>query len=102
MEPSQSATGEMEAAVPVAEVLLRELRILLQRPETPLEIIEAAIHVADSPSRCLRVIFQPTGAPAADHWTPVVKGSNLLIELVAAIRARDWQKVVVLEHNIRS
>jgi hypothetical protein len=79
---------------------LNELTGLLLLPDTPVEAVECAQRVVDQFQGCVVVVFEPCGASVADNWTPRLQSSDFFPEFVAAVRARDWQQVVVLEHAI--
>jgi hypothetical protein len=82
--------------------ILDELTSLLLLPETPLEAIEGARDALNCIKKCLVFVPQLACTSVADDFAPLLQSSDLFVEFVAAVRARNWPKVSVLVHSFRS
>jgi hypothetical protein len=79
---------------------VNELRKLLLRPKTPRETVERALYVAKSVKHSLVFVPQAPGTPMAVDGATLFQGTDFFLEFVAAVRARDWEKVGILHDQI--
>jgi hypothetical protein len=80
--------------------LMFELGRRIRAQEVPREVIEAAARLAEHPEKLLYLVPEMDAAPGTGtpDLAPGLHPSDLLIELVAAARAAQWERFIVLEH----
>ena len=79
--------------------VLEELRLLLLRPATPVEVRSSALRVIERIEECLWVVPQVEVAGVALEPPVSLQPSDFFLHYVAAVRALDWPKVAILEHE---
>ena len=65
--------------------------------EIPHEVVRALASVCDHPAKlfCCELESCPASGVGAASALPRLQASNLLVELVLAVRALDWEVIVV-------
>lgn len=77
--------------------LMRELgRLIREGEKVPREIVDATTKLAHRPEKLAFWIPDDPSAIGAQDLAPGLHPSDLLLEIVAAARAADWEKVGVL------
>lgn len=79
-----------------------ELLALLEGEHVPPGIKLAVPRLSEVHSKLFVMVGEPSPALRADYLAPGIYPSNLLCELVEALRALEWPKVVVLVHEATS
>jgi hypothetical protein len=78
--------------------LMLELRSRIWREEVPAEVVKAAARLAEHPQELCCFVLEAHSA--SETRTPKISSglqpSDLLLELVSALRANEWEKVCVL------
>lgn len=88
---------------PVYAEVIEELRLALLGTDVPLEVRECALRLVQRVEKCLLVVPVVAGALGASEVRFGFHSSDLLLDLLAAVRAREWPRVMVLErHEITS
>ena len=78
---------------------LHELKDLLLGSHVPREAIKSALRLIECPSKIVRIVPQVGSAPPATESSISLEPSDFLDGLVAAARAGDWDRFIVLEHG---
>ena len=79
-----------------------ELLGLLEADHVPPWVKLTVPRLSEVHSKLFVMVGKPSGAIGTDHPIPGLYPSNLLCELVEAIRALEWPKVRVLVHGALS
>jgi hypothetical protein len=81
-----------------------ELGRRIRVQEVPREVVEAATRLAQHPEKLLYLVLEADAAPGpgTPNLNPGLHPSDLLLELVTAARAAQWEKFVILEHQTRA
>jgi hypothetical protein len=95
------ATEEIELSAPSFISLLEELRLLLDQHGRPHDCVDAALQMIQQLDKCFIVKFTKKSTTAA-KFSIVFEPTDLFVRFVAAFRARDWQLVGVIKHQICS
>lgn len=79
---------------------VRELRSLLVDLDAPIEVVDCTLRILQQVDKCLRVV--PEIGPTAGALEPPIclQPSDFFLRLIAAVRALDWPKVLILEHEV--
>lgn len=106
MSAQQKLAGaEHEAAKrhpPSFQTVLEELVSLMSKPGVPRCYVDGAFELFNMVGKCLFVKVEKYPAPFTDDGVSILQPTDLFLHYVAAFRARDWPKVGVIEHEIRS
>ena len=78
---------------------IRELEGLHLGADVPPEAVECARRLVERPLKLLRVVPQVGAAPRTAEPNIKLEPSDLFECLVAAARAGDWRRFMVLEHG---
>lgn len=78
---------------------MRELSSIIGGANTPRAIRKNFLRIVDGPNKFITIEPHPQPAIGADHYSLRLQASDLLMGLLAAARARDWEKVMVLQHE---
>jgi hypothetical protein len=73
-----------------------ELLGLLDEPHVPPGIKDAVPRLSEAHNKLFVMVGEPCPATRADYLRPGLYPSNLLCELVEAIRALEWPRVISL------
>jgi hypothetical protein len=88
-----------------------ELRTLLHNPSVPERVLSACLSLSQHQTKLFVTVPEGgaatdgaelaglPGAPNLDVWGLRLEPSNFLGELIAAIRAAEWPRVLVLIHD---
>ena len=92
-----------------------ELRALLANPNTPEGVVSACLRLSEYQTKLFCTVpesyraadrsSEPVEHPGAfdrDKWSLRLEPSNLLRELLAALLASEWPRVIVLVHDTTS
>jgi hypothetical protein len=81
--------------------LMLELRSRVRDEEVPAEVVKATARLAECPQElcCFVLEAHPTAGAGAPKVSPGFQPSDLLLKLVAALRAAEWEKFVILVHS---
>lgn len=77
---------------------LDELADLLIKAQAPTEVRACALDLVNGGTKMFRIVAKPDPALRAGYSRLVPEASDLLMELLAAARASDWQRFMVLGH----
>lgn len=77
-----------------------ELEALLLRPDVPDEARAHAVHLFESPSKVFRIVAEIDRALGAPHARLRPHASDALLEMIAAARAGDWERFIVIDHRL--
>ena len=81
------------------EETMRELGNLLSANDCPGEVVDAASGLLQSPDKLFWFVPKGDLAIRAPNLGAGLQPSDLLLELVQAVRALEWPKVLVLIHR---
>ena len=93
--------GQKEAERSFVEVM-KELDLLIQKPGIPRHVIDSTSKLLNRLDKCLFVKPQVGSATVTSEAMILLQPSNLFLNFVAAIRAQDWPKIRVIEHEATS
>lgn len=81
-----------------------ELRLLLSQEAAvaPRDVLDGFLGIFDNPGKCVVTKCQVASALGACDADRMFQPTDLFLEYIAAFRARDWPKVRVVQHDIRS
>ena len=100
--PAFKAASDGERGEVTFNTLVEELVSLMSEPAVPRANIDGTFELFKVIGKCLFVKVQKHPAPIADKRVSVLEPTDRFLHYVAAFRARDWPKVSVIEHEIRS
>jgi hypothetical protein len=94
MAGDQKPSSFVEAVEELKEILVCE-------PTAPHCAINGFFQLFESLGKCLFVKPELSSADAGDA-NRMLQPSDLFLQYLAAVRARDWPQVAIVEHELRS
>jgi hypothetical protein len=81
------------------ETIYRELCSILAGPDTPRSIRQDFLRLVDGPNKFVAIEVHAHPALRTNDSSLTLEASDLLVGLLTAARAGDWEKVAILQHE---
>jgi len=77
---------------------LTELNSILLDPKTPINVIHGTAQFFKRESEFCMIYLEPPSTTDTDKFGLDFKSTDLFLEYMAAMRASDWEKALILVH----
>jgi hypothetical protein len=81
---------------------IEELSLLMEQPGVPCAAIDCFLQLFEFPQKFICLKYHRAPAPGTNKGRLVFEATDLLTDFVAAVRARDWPRIGIIEHGLRS